>query len=373
MAGVEQLTKYSLYITNSDNNDYIDARKIKYVQFDLTQPYANYNWEVFYHLPIATAAFLSSQHRFEEARQWFHFIFDPTTNDSNSGRERFWRFLPFRNAQIPNTITQLLEVLAGKPGDQDVKDSINRQVAAWLEDPFNPFAIARLRPSAYEWHTVTAYIKNLIAWADQLFRRDTRESINEATLLYIMAAQILGPRPEKIRPRLTEIKQPRSYRVLSNLIKFDSKFSNIWFTLADTPYGQSLLEEINSLDEQHSFNPELPELESNYAYLASIGSLYFCVQPNEKLPELWDTVEDRLFKIRHCQNIEGVRRELALYEPPIDPELLIRAKAAGLNLADVLADRFAPLPYFRFQMLIQKANEFCNEVKSLGGSNSQCD
>lgn len=349
--------------TNKFNKD---PRDNNLLGFDLSMPNAIYNWEVFCHLPIAAATYLTRQHRFEDARQWFHFVFDPTTNDAITGRERFWRFLPFRNAQVPDTITQMLEVLAGSSANNVIKENIQNQIAAWLQDPFNPFAVARLRPSAFEWYTVIAYIKNIVAWADQLFRRDTRESINEATLLYIMAAQILGPRPEKIRARKGEDDQRTlSYRSLIALKGDLDSFSNAWLSLADMPYGQSLLKGINELDAQHSFSPEL---ENEFAQLSSIGSLYFCVPPNEKLPELWDMVDDRLFKIRHCQNIEGVRRELALYEPPIDPALLIRAKAAGLDLADVLADRFAPLPHYRFQVLLQKANEFCNDVKSLGGA-----
>jgi hypothetical protein len=43
-------------------------------------------------------------------------------------------------------------------------------------------------------------------------------------------------------------------------------------------------------------------------------------------------------------------------------------RAAGLDLADVLTDRFAPLPHYRFQLLLQKAAEFCNEVKGLGSA-----
>ena len=38
---------------------------------------------------------------------------------------------------------------------------------------------------------------------------------------------------------------------------------------------------------------------------------------NDKLLGYWDTVADRLFKIRHCMNIEGVVRQLPLFEPPI--------------------------------------------------------
>jgi len=329
-----------------------DPRDKPLLAFDLQEPFANYNWEVFYHVPIAVATYLTRQHRFEDARRWFHFIFDPTTNDVSNGRERFWRFLPFRNAQVPDTIIQLLEVLAGRPANNERKKNIQDQVTAWLQDPFNPFAVARLRLSSFEWFTVITYIRNLISWADQLFRRDTRESINEATLLYIMAAQILGPRPEIIRSRGVS-QQSLSYRALKTLKGDLDAFSNTWLTLAGSPVIKGL-----------NLQPIGKDLEQ----LSSIGSLYFCVPPNDKLPELWDMVDDRLFKIRHCQNIEGITRSLPLYEPTIDPELLIRATAAGLDLADVLADRFAPLPHYRFQVLSQKANEFCGEVKILGNA-----
>ena len=47
------------------------------------------------------------------------------------------------------------------------------------------------------------YLDNLIAWGDSLFRQDTIESINEATQLYVLAANMLGPRPQRIPPRGT--------------------------------------------------------------------------------------------------------------------------------------------------------------------------
>jgi hypothetical protein len=53
---------------------------------------------------------------------------------------------------------------------------------------------------------------------------------------------------------------------------------------------------------------------------------------NENLLSYWDTIADRLYKIRHCLNIEGVFAPLALFAPPIDPGLLVRATAAGLDL-----------------------------------------
>ena len=43
-----------------------------------------------------------------------------------------------------------------------------------------------------------AYLDNLIAWGDSLFRQDTGEAIDEAMMLYVLAANILGPRPQPV-------------------------------------------------------------------------------------------------------------------------------------------------------------------------------
>lgn len=96
--------------------------------------------------------------------------------------------------------------------------------------------------------------------------------------------------------------------------------------------------------------------------------LYFCLPHNDKLLGYWDTIADRLFKIRHCQNIEGVTCSLALFQPPIDPALLVKAAAADADLSSALSDLNALLPHYRFSYMLQKANEFVNDVKTLGGA-----
>jgi hypothetical protein len=67
-------------------------------------------------------------------------------------------------------------------------------------------------------------------------------------------------------------------------------------------------------------------------------------------------------------NIEGVVRQLALFEPPIDPAALVKAVAGGVDISSALADLNAPLPLYRFNILLQKANEVCNDVKALGSA-----
>ena len=45
------------------------------------------------------------------------------------------------------------------------------------------------------------YIDNILDWGDQLFAQDSRESINQATLLYFLAYDLLGEEPENLGRR----------------------------------------------------------------------------------------------------------------------------------------------------------------------------
>jgi hypothetical protein len=309
-------------------------------------PTSIYNWEVFFHNPLLIATQLSQAQRFEEAQRWFHLIFDPTTNEAGLESVRYWRFVPFRKKGEGVAIDKLLEDLAR--GDTTLREQINE----WAANPFRPHLVARQRLRSYQFAVVQKYLENLIAWGDQLFRRDTIESINEATQLYVLAARILGKRPAS-SPK-TEA-GPKSYRDIYR--KLDD-FSNTWIPL-EGPVATALLSNV----------AKSPQYDGRIAgILNSLGGLYFCVPGNEKLAEYWDTVEDRLFKVRHCMNIEGVERQLPLFEPPIDPALLVRATAAGLDLATVLSDLQAPLPLYRFNVMIQKALELCGEVRGLGNA-----
>jgi hypothetical protein len=60
--------------------------------------------------------------------------------------------------------------------------------------------------------TVVAYLDNLIAGGDSLFRQDTEEAIDEALLLYMLAANILGPKslpvPKEGTMRRQTLRQP---------------------------------------------------------------------------------------------------------------------------------------------------------------------
>ena len=312
------------------------------VDFKRSGAYSLYNWELFFHTPLLIAVQLSNNQRFEEAQKWFHFIFDPTAteppaNPSFPGPERFWRVRPFYDEATRGI--QPLEALLADAG------TLEEQVTEWEAHPFKPHVIARMRLVAYMKTVVMRYIDNLIAWGDQLFRRDTIESINEATQLYILAAQILGRRPESIPPRAKA--KVQTFRTLDDVAVLDSLS--------------------NAIVEIEGFlSPSAAPVSVTGA--PPLTMRYFGVPGNDKLQGYWDTVADRLFKIRHCQNIEGVERSLPMFEPPIDPALLVRAAAAGVDIASALNDINAAVPHYRFNVMVQKATELCSDLKALGAA-----
>lgn len=310
------------------------------VDFAYDGAYAGYNWELFFHAPLLIADRLMVNQRFEEAQRWLHRIFDPTDRSSEPAPRRFWRTRPFFEVNAAQT--------AAERDVSAIPDLVlTDQVKVWRADPFNPHAVARMRHTAYQRATVMKYLDNLIGWGDQLFRRDTIESLNEATQLYVLAAEILGRRPELVAPRARPV--PQTYNSIAP--KLDA-FSNALVA------AEALLPQLE---------PELiePDDPIHHAPL-SLPMRYFCIPRNDRLLGYWTTVGERLFNLRHCRNIEGVERQLALFEPPIDPAQLVRAAAAGIDIGAAVTDAAAPLPPYRFSALAQKATELCGEVKALG-------
>jgi len=313
------------------------------LEYSLHSATSTYNFELFFHAPFAIACALSKNQRFEDARRWFHFIFDPTDASADPSPARYWRFRPFREWQGLD-LSELVRRLADPMDNSTEKLEFKSVIAQWKDQPFKPHLVARMRLRSYMYVVVMKYVENLIDWADQLFRRDTRESISEATQLYILAAQILGRRPEGI-PRRTR-----------PVIKAYTELA------AAQPDDLT-----NALIEAENLIPEAPT-GSGSPSPSHLQSLYFCLPNNPKLAEYVDRVEDKLFKLRNCMNIDGVVRDLALFEPPIDPALLVKATAAGIDVGAALADARAPLPLYRFTVMAQKATELCGEVKAFGGA-----
>jgi Tc toxin complex TcA C-terminal TcB-binding domain len=324
---------------------------VKDLDFTPSGAYSVYNWELFFHVPMTIAIHLSKNQRFADAQHWFHYLFDPTDDSDGPTPERFWKVRPFQYTDVKKIEEIMVNLTSGV--DETLRKETIRSIEAWKNTPFRPHVIARYRQQAYMYKTVMAYLDNLIAWGDSLFRQDTGEAIDEAMMLYVLAANILGPRPQPV-PKKGSVR-PQTYANLRQDLK---QFGTVMRDVeADLPF------DLMPFPTSDAGNND------RLAILRSLGkALYFCMPRNDKLLSYWDTVADRLFKIRNSLNFKGVFRQLALFEPPIDPALLARAAAAGLDVGAIVNGLNQPLPLVRFQFLVQKAAEIVQEVKSLGNN-----
>lgn len=487
-------------------------------RLDVDGPVGTYLREVWLELPYLIATHLNGQQRFAAAQRWWHHLFDPTHDGVPTDPDRVWRYRGFRGA----TIMSLRATLTSGPA-----------LDAYRDDPFSPHAIARLRPGAHQKAVVMRYVDNLIDWGDALFAEFTRESLNEATMLYVLAADILGPRPPAVGDCGGDDAGTRTYATLEGRLTETSDFLIELELLAPTDGGGSgwvktrvedtdrvLLEELDvdvarpaprrarsaesaptptpapalavraeastrsalvgtagpngangfepgfdgdgygygapgslwrqaggtpigtptatpvtidgdrpsivgvgeeprisvtgtpvhpSSDLLHGgggsvvgtkpygdgtlvpfdyppfegyrepYRPHHDELDGHRAHTwqppviemaEQTGGKVpaFCVPPNRELLGYWDRVDDRLRKIRNCMDITGARREPALFAPEIDPLLLARARAAGLSLADVLAEGSGSVPPYRFTFLVERARQCAQSVQGLAGA-----
>ncbi|GAC1401738.1 MAG: hypothetical protein NVSMB49_16760 [Ktedonobacteraceae bacterium] len=283
-----------------------------------------YYEELFFHAPFLIAQTLNTAQKFEEAKLWYEYIFDPTQVDSP------WNYLPFK----------------AKTEENDFLIDQN-QIKRYMDDPFDPHAIAALRPTAYRKAIVMSYIDNLLDWGDMLFRQYTVESIGEARMLYILASDLLGDRPEDL-----------GTLVLSPPKKVDE--------LAITKEYDFIVQPAGSGVPVNLIGPELITIIPGTPN-DSVGLRYFFVPENDVFLDYWTRVTDRLLKIRNSLNIDGVAQPLPLFQPPINPMDLVRAVAGGISLDQAVASLAADVPAYRFEFLAARAQNLTQKLIQYGG------
>ncbi|WP_299453296.1 hemopexin repeat-containing protein [uncultured Microscilla sp.] len=406
-----------------------------------------YYWEIFFHAPFHIAMSLNTDQKFEYAKEWYEYIFDPTETSN------YWKFLPFLATDISALLTSMEGSLEyfGSDGDDaraklesfstfliefnpvfqgytsldnvsigtytdategevtrtlanieswptytelsqavtnlttsstdadqqtllesaqanlqevlavcakldyryELMQNTTAQISTYLDDPFDPHTIAEYRKIAYRKAIVMNYIDNLLDWGDMLFRQYTRESINEARMLYVLAYDLLGKKPENLGEKV--LSDDVAYSELKQYSGLDDDYDFI-FDLENANYDEEEEKVISSYD-SFSFAGMVHD---------SIADPYFFVPENSLFTDYWGRVEDRLYKIRHSLNIMGIKQPLPLFQPPIDPMALVNAAAGGGGFSSALAGLTMEVPHYRFGYMLGKAKEFAQKVEQFG-------
>ena len=94
---------------------------------------------------------------------------------------------------------------------------------------------------------------------------------------------------------------------------------------------------------------------------------YFFIPENMVFLKYWDRVDDRLYKIRNSLNIDGIKQELPLFQPPIDPMSIVEAIGRGGSLSQLRMSGNVQVPHYRFTFMFNKAKELVQKLNQFGG------
>jgi hypothetical protein len=289
------------------------APEVQQQTLDFEGFYGVYLWEIFFHIPTLVAYLFNQEQKFSEARKWYQYIFNPLKKGCDA-----WQFIPFKTKCPPSNVN-------------DQCDS------GELVDSIDSYKEAYKKKASFEKYVIISYVDNLIDWGDVEFSKESWEGINQATMLYIRAWDLLGEKPKKKG-------------------KHKSDHKNICEVL--TANREMLCKVETGAPSSGSHNAPNPASSNTIEYCS-----YFCTTENKKFTELWDRVEDRLYKIRHCLDIRGKRLELPLFQPPIDPRQLISAAGGG---STIRLPKISQVPHYRFKHMITYAKSIADTVTQIG-------
>lgn len=271
-----------------------------------------YFWELFFHVPHAVAQRLHNEFDFFGAEEWLHYIFNPQAKikPTQPPSPLYWSVRPLEEASS---------------GDYEV---------VGITDPD---AICYSHPEHYRKAIFTLYVRNLMAYGDSLYRRLTRDSLNEAKLMYVRALSLMGNKPDN---RMVGRWEPVSLGVAAEM-------NGQTFARYEHPLSARSLPAIQGEDRP---------------WFELLDSERFRLPVNTQLLDIWDDIARRLENLRNNLTIDGKPLLLPLYAPPVDPKMLLRAQNSASGLVQRSVGGMAPIPPYRFRALLPRVQ---NAVETL--------
>ncbi|MCW7548767.1 insecticidal toxin complex protein TccB [Photorhabdus sp. APURE] len=311
--GLDSLLDYTLQADPSLEADLVTDGKSEPMDFNGSN--GLYFWELFFHLPFLVATRFANEQQFSPAQKSLHYIFDPAMKNKSHNAPAYWNVRP------------LVE------GHSDL--------SRHLSDPIDPDTQAYAHPVIYQKAVFIAYVSNLIAQGDMWYRQLTRDGLTQARVYYNLAAELLGPRP-------------------------DVSLSSVWTpqTLDTLAAGQktALRDFELQLANSNTVLPALPGNNISHLKLADNG--YFNEPLNVLMLSHWDTLDARLYNLRHNLTVDGKPLSLPLYAAPADPVALLAQRAQSGTLANGVSGAMLTVPPYRFSAMLPRAY---NAVGTLTG------
>jgi hypothetical protein len=300
-----------------------------------------YFWELFLHLPFLVAHRLNLEQQFNDAETWLAFIFDPGRKAAEGGTDApdYWNVRPIMDPDP----------------DPDY----------FMRAPIDPDGIAASEPVRYRKAVYSLYIKNLIDRGDYAYRQLTPDSIGEAKLWYVRVLDLLGPRPDtQLVSQWTPVKLSElASSTSAGLREFENRLAMQTRQVRDSA---------NANNGKALIRYQEPELR-----LATCGrdptvleedNAYFIPPMNSELVKHWDTLDSRLYNLRHNFTLDGKPMSLPLFAAPLDPRALLAAYANGATGGGAGGLLAQEIPHYRYAVMFGRASAAVETLIQFGNT-----
>ncbi|QUM84380.1 neuraminidase-like domain-containing protein [Moritella sp. 28] len=269
-----------------------------------------YLWELFYYTPILVADKLLQAQSFEDAERWLKYVFSPS--GYVGARKRRWNSRPLQE---------------------------DRAWDATQIETTDPDVVALADPMHYKVATYMKLLDIIIARGDMAYRQLERDSLAEAKICYITAANFLGDEPK---------------------LSLNSSWNEPTLHSAADKMTQSLL--------PASKNLLSTDAKADTQISPSLTGLFLPCE-NEKLKGYYQTLTLRLHNLRHNLSINGQPLTQPIYALPV-------ADSKSLQSAAVVssAGNNGGLPsnitigIQRFPIMLENAKGMVNQLMQYGNA-----
>ncbi len=282
-----------------------------------------YFWELFYYTPMLVNEKLLQVQNFEEAEKWLEYVFNPQGYVEGSYPtahhvDRQWNVRPL---------------------EEDT---------AWDDtqtDSTDPDIIAQADPMHYKVATYMKLLDLLIARGDMAYRLLERDTLAEAKMWYVTALNLLGTEPD---------------------LPLTGQWSNPTLsTAASTTLQTQSLQVLEQLSDGSA-----PAVQAGEPQILTANSLtaLFLPSENDKLKGYWQTLNQRLFNLRHNLSLNGQPLTLPLYASPADPKALQSAAAAASASGGASLPANITIAIQRFPVMLDSARYLVAQLVQYGST-----
>ncbi|WP_336854421.1 neuraminidase-like domain-containing protein [Pseudescherichia vulneris] len=295
------------------------------VPMDFSGANGIYFWELFFYMPYLVAWRLSQEEEYSDALGWYNYIFDPAARGRDNSSDI--------RKQYPEPDYWSVRPLV------ESASSAAQATAGWLTT--DPDAIASAWPVHYQKAVFMAYISTLMADADASYRLLTNDGLSLARLQYGQVKDLLGIRP-------------------------DSLIVNHWTPETLGQLAESAENNVALLSYEQQVTP-LPAFTGKLSVAADVATCDSFMAPvNSQLLGYWNTLDSRLYNLRHQLTIDGLPMTVPLYAPPVNPTVLMAQSVQGGSLISASSGMTATIPPYRFSTMLQSARAAVSTLSQFG-------